>query len=525
MDKATEIGQTSAHGSFHLFIGQIISTILLAVGTIILQLFISEKDYGLYVIALIPATTILLFQDWGVGAAMVKLCAKCRSENNLGGARKIVLSGLTFQVSTGLFLTLLSFFMAAYIASIINKPESVFLISVASLIILSNSLLVAPHSAFIGFERMDLYVLIMICQASITCILGPLLVYLGYGAFGALIGYFFGFLIAGLLSIGLLYAVILRKIEPAKNKINISEIILTLKSMLKFGVPLAIGSILGGVLSQFYSFMMAKYIIDFAVIGSYKTAINFAVLLTFISMPISTVLFPAFSKINLSKEKEVLQKVFRLSVKYTAFLLVPLTILAMVISTPLIATIYGGKWLLAPSYLTMYVSINIFCVFGNIAAFSLLTAVGETKLLMKLFTLSLCIGVPLGFLLIPLLGIPGLILVNIVGGLPSMFIAVFKVSKRYGAKIDFRSSAKILVASLIAGLLTFLFLEIFGTFEALRLIVGTSLFITLYLLISPIIGAIDQTDISNLRTLISNFGFFAKLLRVPLKIMEKILRK
>ena len=83
-------------------------------------------------------------------------------------------------------------------------------------------------------------------------------------------------------------------------------------------------------------------------------------------------------------------------------------------------------------------------------------------------------------------------------------------------RINFRSSAKILVASLIAGLLTFLFLEIFGTFEALRLIVGTSLFITLYLLIWPVIGAIDQTDISNLRTLISNFGFFAKLLRVPL---------
>ena len=82
-----------------------------------------------------------------------------------------------------------------------------------------------------------------------------------------------------------------------------------------------------------------------------------------------------------------------------------------------------------------------------------------------------------------------------------------------------------MVASLITGLLTFLFLELFSTFEALRLIVGASLFITLYLLISPIIGAIDQTDISNLRTLISNFGFVAKLLRVPLKIMEKILRK
>ena len=177
MDKVTEIGQTSAHGSFHLFLGQIVSTILLAVGTIVLQLFISEKDYGLYVIALIPATTILLFQDWGVGAAMVKQCAKLRSENNLGDARKIVISGLTYEISTGLVLTIISFFMATFIASMINKPEYVFLIAIASIIIFSSSLFVAPHSAFIGFERMDLYVIILICQASITCVLTPLLVY------------------------------------------------------------------------------------------------------------------------------------------------------------------------------------------------------------------------------------------------------------------------------------------------------------------------------------------------------------
>ena len=171
--------------------------------------------------------------------------------------------------------------------------------------------------------------------------------------------------------------------------------------MLRFGIPLAIGTILGGILTQFYSFMMAKYIVDAAVIGNYRTAINFTVLLTFISMPISTVLFPAFSKISLPKEKKVLEKVFKLAVKYTAFLLVPVTMLAIVISSPLIATIYGGKWLLAPSFLTMYVTINLFSVFGNIAVFSLLTAVGETKLLMKLFTLSLFIGIPLGFFLIP----------------------------------------------------------------------------------------------------------------------------
>jgi O-antigen/teichoic acid export membrane protein len=522
MDKAIEIGQTSAQGSLHLFLGQIISTILLAVGTIVLQLFILEKDYGLYAISLIPVTTFLLFQDWGVGAAMARQCAKCRAEKNLHVAREIIVSGLAFNVSTGLILTLISFFMSTSIALMINKPESAFLLSVASVLIFCNSLLVAPHSAFIGFERMDLYVITTICQASIQCLLAPLLVYLGYGALGALLGYAFGFLISGILSIALLYFAIIRKLGLTKNKIYIFKRTNLLRGMLRYGIPLAIGTILGGVLTQFYSFMMAKYVTDMAVIGNYRTATNFAVLITFISMPISTVLFPAFSKINPQKEKEILERVFKLAVKYTAFLLVPITILLMVLSPSLISAIYGGKWLLAPSFLSLYVTINIFAIFGNLAAFSLLTAVGDTKLMMKLFLLSLCIGIPLGFIAIPHFGIPGLIIANIVGGLPSMFIAVLTVSKRYGAKIDLWASIKILFASLAVGAITFVFLSVFQTFETLRLITGGLLFLILYLAITPLIGAINETDILNLRRVISQFGFIGKLLRIPLRIMENL---
>jgi O-antigen/teichoic acid export membrane protein len=72
MDKALKKGRDSTTGSFHLFIGKIVSTVKLALGPIILGLLILEEDYGLYAIALIPATTILLFQDWGVGSTMTK---------------------------------------------------------------------------------------------------------------------------------------------------------------------------------------------------------------------------------------------------------------------------------------------------------------------------------------------------------------------------------------------------------------------------------------------------------------------
>ena len=75
MDKALEMGQASATGSLQLFVGKIVSTVALAIGIIVLQLFIQQSDYGLYTVALVPAATFLLFQDWGIGSAMAqKLC-------------------------------------------------------------------------------------------------------------------------------------------------------------------------------------------------------------------------------------------------------------------------------------------------------------------------------------------------------------------------------------------------------------------------------------------------------------------
>lgn len=77
-----ELGKISAAGSFHLLIGKTLCAVILAVGAIVLGVFILEGDYGLYAIALVPSSLLLLFQDWGVGAGLIKHRAQCRATNN-----------------------------------------------------------------------------------------------------------------------------------------------------------------------------------------------------------------------------------------------------------------------------------------------------------------------------------------------------------------------------------------------------------------------------------------------------------
>lgn len=521
LDKASEIGKISAVGSFQLFVGKTASTLILAVGTIILTLFVLPTDYGLYAIATIPATTMLLFQDWGVGAAMTRYTAQYRATNRGGELRRIITAGLTFEVGTGLILTVVTVSIANFLAStVFGKPESAFPIALASVTIFSTSITNATQSVIVGFERMKLISSVMVCQGVVQSTLCPLLVYLGYGAPGVVLGYTAGSLAASVVSTCMFYFVIFRKLDPDfASKPDLTQ---TLKHLLQYGVPLAIGTLVGGSQLQFYSLVMASFC-STTMIGNYKTASNFAVLLSLLVLPISTVLFPAFSKIDPRREKQLLKSVFTSSVKYTAFLLLPATFAFVVLSKPLIATLYGNKWPYAPLFLALYVLSNLLIVFGNLSLNTLLGAVGETKLLMKLYMLTFAIGVPLAFLLIPSMGIVGLLILVIADGIPSMFIGLFLVWKRYETKVDLTSSTKMLFASAIAAAITYLLLNALNMAEWAQLATGIVLFLAVYLSAVAVVGAINQTDIKNLRNMISGLGLISKLLNIPLTITEKLL--
>jgi len=520
VEKALEMGKVSAAGSFQLFIGKTASTIILAVEAIILARLMMPAEYGLYSIALIPPTMIGLFQDWGVGSAMTKYIAHFRAANRDENLHDIIVAGVTFELATGLTLSFISLVLASFIAStMFHRPESTALISIASVTIFSTSLLTTSQSSFIGFERMELNSYTMICQSVVKSVAAPLLVFLGYGAFGAVLGYTLSTVISGILALALLYFLLFKNLRKTKiTKTRVSE---TLKKMLHYGVPLSISSILGGFRLQFYGFLMAFFCTN-AMIGNYQIAVNFAVLLTFFTYPISTVLFPAFSKLDSKNDPQLLKTVFTSSVKYTTLLLVPATVAVMVLSKPMIYTLFGDKWIYAPFFLSLYVISNLFAGVGNLSMGSLLAGLGETKLLMKLSLLTLSIGVPLAFILIPNLGITGVILGMLFAGLPSMFIGLRWIWKRYQAKADLKSSAKIFTASAVAALMTYLSIYFLNTAEWIKLTIGTSVFIGVYLLTAPTIGAINQSDITNLRNMFSGLGIISKLLNIPLTIAEKI---
>ena len=520
MTKAIKMGEISARGGFHLFLGVALSSVISALGTIILVRLLTPDQYGLYAIALMPPALIGLFRDWGINFSMIKYSAQYKSANKTADMKRVLAAGLLFESVLGTLLSITCFLLASFLAmNVFHRPELQPLIGITSLTILAMALLIAAQSAFTGFERMELSSLTMVIQSIVKSSIAPLLVFFGYGTLGAVLGHTTSFLIAGILGILITYVIFYKHLHGERDDKN--NLTATFKTMLRYGFPLSITTILVGFLLQFFNFMIAVYCTDFMV-GNYQAAVKFTVIITFFTIPISTVLFPAFSKLNPEKEIETLRTIFQSSVKYASLLTIPATIAIMVLSKPLVFTLFGEEYTSTPLFLSLYAISYLYTALGNLSLGNFLNGQGKTMVTMKLTLITLATGLPLSFLLIPRFGVIGLIITTLVHGLPGLAAGLWWIRKHFGVTVEWKSSIKILAAAATAALITQLILSQLPTPDWISLIIGGTIFFGTYLIAAPLIRAVNTDDIENLKQMLSGLGPLSHVFDIPLNLIEKL---
>ena len=434
MSKAEDIAKISVKGSFHALWGMVISTVISSVGIIFIARILGSDFYGLYVIALTAPSLITIFRDWGVNLAMIRFTAQYRVEGRIEEVRSIFFSGLIFEVAIGLILSIVSVVFSGFLANdVFHRPTIAPLIQIASLSILAGGIISAATAAFTGAEKMALNSVMIIFESIIKTFLIIVLVSISLSTSSAITGFTVALLITGVIGIALMWTVYKDLPKPFSKKLEIKAYI---KEMLTYGTPLSIVAILAGFLAQFYAFLLPiYYTTDNSMIGNYGIAQNFVVLIGFSATPITTMLFPAFSKIRPEKENETLKKVYRFSVKYASLLVIPLAVLVMSLAEPAVSTLFGAKYETAPLFLALLSLSNLYAAFGNLSTGNLINSQGHTQLVIKLALITAAIGFPMGAILILQFGVVGLIISTLTAGLPSLFISLFWIKKHYGLSV------------------------------------------------------------------------------------------
>ncbi len=567
MSKALEMGKSSATGSFHLLLGVVGSTVIMALGTIVLNMLLPVEGVGLYGMALIPASIINFFRDWGINSALTKEIASLRLTGEDSKIHDVIVSGVVFEIISGAALSLVCFAIAWPLALFISPqgtlPQNVSALSdyiaIMSLSVFAGAIGAAASGIFVGYERMKLNSFTQVLSAIVKTSLGPLLIVLGFGVLGAVYAAMVSILAGGVISILIVYYVLFRPLR--KSKVGKCDIKQTLKPMLKFGLPLTVATIVIGVTPQVFALSMSYYagLGDVAsgnnfgwMMGNYFAAANFAVLLTFVSFPVATALFPVFSKLNPTREPELVKTVFVSSVKYTALLLVPATMMLITLGTPLVNTLFPKagifqslfvvgaepKFPFAPTFLAISAAVNLFVLVGNISLGTFQSGIGKSGQIMKQSLLSLAVGLPLAYGMVAFFytfggadpqasasyAVIGGLIGSLIASMPGMLWGLVWSWKNYKVKADFGISAKIFAASLIASAAAFLVISVLSLPYWMILVAGFVVFVLVYLAMAPILGAVNYMDVENFRSMFSGLGIVSKVVNLPLSFMRRLCR-
>jgi len=518
-DELTTIAQKAARGGLFLFVGNTFSTVILAVGAIIVARLLGPFSYGLYTLTVAIPVLLVALADAGMNSALVRLPARLRSEGDHARANRLIKLGFLLKLAISAIASTVCYAGSAMIATVVlNRPELAPFIQLASLMIVFQAIFEATNNIFIGQDLMQYSASVQIMQATLKGTLAPVLVFLGLGITGAIWGYVLALGAAGLTGAMLLFV---RHVRSSGQTTSLAS--MELRTLLSYGLPLYAAAILSVFLTQYQNIVLAHFASNVE-IGNFGATWTFTSFMMILIYPVTTVMFPMFSKMDPKNQRSDLARGFVLAVKYTSLLMIPASVAVMLFSRDLVYVTFGSGYTLAPQYLVLLSALYLLTTISYLVLGNFLSGVADTRTVLKISVMTLVVYLPLGPVLAWLWGPFGLLIAYILSNATSILYGLRQTSVKHGARPDLRASGRIILAALAAAIPTVVLIQLDGWgVGAVNLVVGGLLYLVAYLTLAPILGAVEEQDIINLRTLLGGTRIVAVLVNPVFDYESKLL--
>ena len=507
----------SARGSVKLLVGQVITALISALTVMWMARFLGATSYGEYNIALLPVAICLLFQDLGMNNSLTRYCALYRSEGKIAELKTAVMTGLIFSILTSIIISVFLYLFASSIASVyLQRPEVTYLVQASALAVLgSGGLLTTIQAILVGYEMMGLRSLTQIVWSVIRSILTVILLFVGMGALGAVISYTVSQLVGGLLGLMLFFIVI--KFRQGGVFFDWG----VLMELLKYGFPLSVGSLLNGIQAQLYNSIMIIYAAT-DLIGNYSAAKSFWTIVALLISTISTTLFPLFSKFK--KDDPQLKQIFRLAVKYTSMITLPIVFVIVALSNQISGVIYGSGYPFVAGYLSLLILNYSWEGLGGISLSNVIVGLGNAKVLLFSTVCTFVAGTFLVLILGPLFGITGIIITMLLAPRAGWLYETIWAKRNLGLTVEWGSTLKIFFTVLVALSFTSLIIYFFNYADWIELVIGGLIFTFVYIIILPLSGALTRSDILQLTFVLNGMGPIGIVTKPVLSMLRRLVR-
>jgi O-antigen/teichoic acid export membrane protein len=495
----TGIGLESARGSFFLMAGTAGSTIMGAIAAILIARLLGPAGYGLYTLAFVLPSLIAAIVDFGLSPALTRYGASLRVQQKYRKLASMISSGFLFSLVVGIGASLLVFALSGQLAAfVLQRQEMGQLLLLASACIPFQVFFNLAYQTFVGLDRMEQGALVAVLRNVTTVIVSPVLIVVGFGTAGAILGQVVGWMVAGLVAVWLLLAhwQAFRKMPSELELRNGKQA--DIGTMMGYGLPLYVVSLLTATLAQYQRITLAFFVSD-TEIGNFSAAFNFGMLVSVVATPITTSLFPAFSKLDLETRKDDVKRMFKLSVKYVTFVIFPAAIAIATLSKDLVRAVYGASYIDASSYLTLYILTWLLLWGGSGLGNQLITnffgGIGRSGEALKVSLVQLFVLLPAGAVMAWLYRVPGSIFAVILSALVSIIFGLSLAFRRYGIQVDVWGLLRALAASL-ASTLPILPIVYYSPLPSLvNVLIAAPIYLAAYLTVAPLFGAVKRADL------------------------------
>jgi O-antigen/teichoic acid export membrane protein len=371
----------------------------------------------------------------------------------------------------------------------------------------------------VGLDKSQYNALITNVQALAKTTISITLVLLGFSVTSAVIGYSTSYVVAAVAGTALLYLLLRQNRDRTKTAESLTS---ELKTLMHYGTPLYVSILLTGPIPFYQNLILANYTTD-ADIGNYKAAANFATLITVFSIPITTTLLPAFSKIGSSATQKT-RMFFKLANKYTTLIMIPVTTLVILYSTEIVKIIYGSTCQFAPLFLSVHSLLYFLVGLGYLTLASFYNGPGETRTNLIISLITFLTLATLSPTLTQTYGVQGLVAAFLIASTAGTTYATHKARRKFQIEFDTPSLLKTYLVSAISGIPPLLMTHFVHLPETVNLAIGVLTYLSIYITLAPLTKIITPSElqtITNITKRIRPLGFITKpIVRCQRKILH-----
>ncbi|ULT56202.1 lipopolysaccharide biosynthesis protein [Neobacillus drentensis] len=338
--------------------------------SIILARLLMPNEYGVIALILVFINLANVFVSTGIGESLIQ--KKDADETDFS-----TIFYCSFVIS--IFLYVILFFTAPFIASFYDNAELLWVLRVLALVIPVSSISTIQEAYVSKNMIFKKFFLSNLGGTLVSGLIGILMAYYGFGIWALVAQY----LISTIVGTIILFFTISwrpRLIFSVKSA----------KELMGFGWKLVVTNLIISLYSELRSLIIGK-VYTMSDLAYYNRGNQFpSIIITNINTAISKVVFPAMAEVN--DDIMSLKTLTRRAMKITAYLIFPLMIGLMSVANSLIMVLLTEKWLFVVPFL------QICCVYWlfqpmQTANWQAIKALGRSDLLMNLEILKKVIGV------------------------------------------------------------------------------------------------------------------------------------